>query len=68
MISYSPLWSYIRGNGIDVLDLCHDAVIGSETLDKLNRDDSVELSVIADICRVLGCDVEDVVTIVHSRY
>jgi DNA-binding Xre family transcriptional regulator len=64
MISYYPLWTTLHDARVDILDLCHDTGISPATLEKLNRDESVELSVIADICRVLGCEVEDVVKIV----
>jgi DNA-binding Xre family transcriptional regulator len=64
MISYYPLWETLSRADMDVLDMCHDAAIGSAVLEKLNLDESVELSVISDICRVIGCEVEDVVKIV----
>ncbi|MDR2532636.1 MAG: helix-turn-helix transcriptional regulator [Oscillospiraceae bacterium] len=64
MISNRPLWTTLHDAGVDVLDMCHDAGLSPATLEKLNRDESVELSIIANICCVLGCEVEDVVKIV----
>ena len=64
MLSYKPFWDFLDNNGIDVLDLCHDACISPGTLEKLNENKSVELSDIDRICEQLCCRIEDVVEVV----
>jgi len=63
MLSYHPLWKYLESRGIGVLDFCHDAVISPKTLEQLNGNESVELSVIECICGFLDCEIDDVVKI-----
>jgi DNA-binding Xre family transcriptional regulator len=61
-ISYEPLHRTLREKGI-TMSLMRGTVINSRTQAKINRNESVRLETIADICRYLDVPIEQVVEI-----
>jgi DNA-binding Xre family transcriptional regulator len=62
MISYEPLHRTLHEKGVTMSSM-RDTVINSRTQAKINRNESVNLTTIADICRHLDVPIEKVVRI-----
>ncbi|WP_368658692.1 helix-turn-helix domain-containing protein [Metabacillus halosaccharovorans] len=65
MFSYAPLMSTLHKKKISKTDLQKMINVSSATLAKISKDELVSMKVIDDICRVLDCEVQDV--IVHVK-
>ena len=62
-VSYANLWKLLIDRKIKKTELKAKANISPGTYAKLNRDQFVSMDVIARICYVLDCRVEDVLDI-----
>ena len=62
-VSYANLWKLLIDRKIKKAELKTKAKISPGTYAKLNRDQFVSMDVIARICHVLDCRVEDVLEI-----
>lgn len=62
MFSYAPLMSTLHKKKISKTDLQKMINISSATLAKISKDEFVSMKVIDDICEVLNCEVQDVIT------
>lgn len=60
MISYRPLWETMRRKNITTYALIKDYGFSRGTLDSLKHDRSISTATLDDICRIVGCRVEDV--------
>lgn len=62
-ISYDKLWNLVRQNKMKKGDLIQAANITKYSLAKLKNDESVDLSVMVNLCKVFHCDIGDLVEI-----
>ena len=62
-VSYANLWKLLIDRKIKKSELKTKAKISPGTYAKLNRDQFVSMDVIARICHVLDCRIEDVLEI-----
>lgn len=67
MISYAPLMATLHKRKISKTDLQKMIDISSATLAKISKDEFISMKVINDICRVLECNIEDVITYVKEE-
>ena len=63
-VSYANLWKLLIDRKIKKTELKADAKISPGTYAKLNRDQFVSMDVIARICGVLDCRVEDILEMI----
>lgn len=68
MISYTPFWNTLRGSKESTYTLITRHHISSSTIDKLRKDKPLNTTTINDLCRILGCRVEDVMQYVPSEH
>ncbi|MBA4701262.1 MAG: helix-turn-helix transcriptional regulator [Ruminococcus sp.] len=61
MISYAPLWRTLKSMGITQYKLINEYHVSTGTLDSLRKNKSVTLNTLQDICKILKCDISDVV-------
>lgn len=64
VISYGPLWATLNRCGISQYQLIHEYGVSTGTLDALHKNKSVTMNTVHDLCRILGCQISDVVEIV----
>lgn len=64
-ISYDRLWKLLLDRKMRKKDLENAAHISSAVIAKMGRSQSVNLETLVKICRVLQCDLENVVEVVH---
>lgn len=61
MIVFDPLWDTMKRKKISQYTLIRDYGVSTGTLDALRKNRSVTLHTINELCRILQCDVSDVI-------
>ncbi|MBO1722706.1 helix-turn-helix transcriptional regulator [Extibacter sp. GGCC_0201] len=61
MISYEPLWNTLKKKDISQYSLIKEYGFSTGTLDALRKNRSITLNTLHDICRMLDCEITDVV-------
>ena len=65
--SYNRLWKLMIDKKINKTTLRREAGITSNAMAKLGKDQPVNVEVIAKICRVLNCTVDDIMEILPDE-
>ena len=60
MISYCPFWKTLNSSGETTYTLIKNHRVSSSTIDKLRNNKPLNTTTINDLCRILGCQIEDV--------
>ena len=60
MITYKPLWETMKKKGITTYALIQKHNISSSTIHRLRHDQGITTQLIDDLCRILNCQVEDI--------
>lgn len=66
-ISYNRLWKLLIDNHMKKKDLKEKAELSTATMAKLGKNESVSLDVLVRICKVLNCEIGDVVEIAKDQ-
>ena len=66
MISYEPFWITLRNSGESTYTLIKNHHISSSTLHKLRKNKHLNTITINDLCRILRCDVDDIMEYIPS--
>jgi DNA-binding Xre family transcriptional regulator len=67
MISYKKLWHILLDKDLKKKDLGALAGVSTYTINKLNRGENVTTDVLQRICKALGCDIGDIMTIIDDE-
>ena len=65
--SYNRLWKLMIDKKINTTTLRREAGITSNAMAKLGKDQPVNVEVLAKICRVLNCTVDDIMEILPDE-
>jgi DNA-binding Xre family transcriptional regulator len=65
MITYKPLWETMKQKGITTYALINKYGISAATIDRLKNGGGITTAKIDDLCRILGCKVEDIIEYVQ---
>lgn len=60
MITYAPLWKTMKEKGITTYALINKHNISSSTMHRLRHNLGVTTQLIDDLCKILNCNVEDI--------
>ncbi len=66
-ISYNRLWKLLIDNHMKKKDLKEKAELSTATMAKLGKNESVSLDVLVRVCKVLNCEIGDVVEIAKDQ-
>lgn len=66
-IRYNRLWKLLIDNHMKKKDLKDKAELSTATMAKLGKNESVSLNVLVRICKVMNCEIGDVVEIVEDK-
>ena len=66
-VSYNKLWKLLIDKNMSKTDLRLKADIGTATLAKLCKNQPVSMYVLMRICRVLSCNIADVMDILPTE-
>ena len=61
MITYKPLWETMKKKGVSTYTLINKHNISSSTIHRLRHDQGVTTQLIDDLCKILDCNVEDII-------
>lgn len=64
--SYKKLWKLLIDKDMKKKDLAEKAEVSNYTLGKLTRGENVTTDVLVKICKVLECDIGDIMEIVEK--
>ena len=65
--SYKKLWKLLIDKDLKKKDLAKLAEISNYTIGKLTRGDNVTTDVLVKICKVLECDIGDIMEIIDTE-
>ena len=65
MITYAPFWATLEARGKTQTELIK-AGVSPTTLQKLRHDRSMGLSTLDQLCQLLDCEIQDIVTLIRS--
>lgn len=63
-VSYKKLWKILIDKGMKKKDLQAAAGISWASVTKLSKGETVSLEVLMKICKVLGCDIGDIMELI----
>ena len=62
MIKYEEFWKTLKASDETTYTLINNHRISSSTLDKLRKNKPLSTNTINDLCRILNCQVEDIMS------
>ncbi|MBO5836954.1 MAG: helix-turn-helix transcriptional regulator [Oscillospiraceae bacterium] len=66
MISYAPFWVTLKSSKESTYTLIKDHHISSSTIDKLRKNRPLNTTTINDLCRILNCQVAQIMEYIPS--
>jgi putative transcriptional regulator len=66
MISYAVFWETLKKSGESTYTLIKNHHISSSTIDKLRKNKPLNTTTINDLCRILECQVQDIMAYIPS--
>lgn len=67
VISYTPFWDTLKQSSETTYTLIKKHHLSSSTIDKLRKNKPLNTTTINDLCRILGCPVEQIMMYVPSN-
>lgn len=64
MTSYKKLWKLLIDKDLKKKDLARIADLSTYTIQKLSRNENVNIDTLVKICRALDCTLDDIVEII----
>ena len=61
MISYAPFWETLKNSKETTYTLINTYKVSSSTIDKLRNNKNITTLTINDLCRILDCDISDII-------
>ena len=65
--NYKKLWKLLIDKDMKKKDLAKLAGISNTSIAKMGRNENVTMEVLVKICKVLKCDIGDIVEITHEE-
>lgn len=66
MIDYSPFWETLENSAENWYTLTKKHRMSESTLHRLKHNENVTTKTLNDLCRILGCDIKDIVRYIPS--
>ena len=66
MITYNPFWNTLKDSGESTYTLIHIHRFSSSTIGRLRKNLPLSTTTLNDLCRILDCNVEHIMTYVPS--
>lgn len=67
MINYEPFWNTLKEKKITQYELINTYHVSTGTLDALRKGKSVTLNTLHDLCEILDCNIQGVVTFTKDK-
>lgn len=62
MISYEKLWKTMKAKGVSQYKLIHEYGFSTGQLDRLRKNENINVYTLDSLCRILDCAIEDIIT------
>jgi len=66
VISYAPFWDTLQASPESTYTLIKNHHLSSSTIDKLRKNKPLNTTTINDLCRILNCNISDIMTYAPS--
>ncbi|MCC8023953.1 MAG: helix-turn-helix transcriptional regulator [Clostridium sp.] len=66
MITYEPFWNTLKDSEESTYTLIHIHKLSSSTINRLRKDQPLSTTTINDLCRILDCDITDIISYTPS--
>ena len=66
-VNYNKLWKLLIDKGMTKTDLRMKTGMSTSTLAKMSKNENVSLDVILNICKVLECNIGEVVDVIETE-
>lgn len=66
-LSYNKLWKLLIDKGMTKTQMRQKADISTTTLAKLGKNETVSMEVLLRICKVLDCNVGDIMDVINEE-
>lgn len=66
-LSYNKLWKLLIDKGMTKTEMRLKADISTTTLAKMGKNETVSMEVLLRICKVLKCDISDIIKITNEE-
>lgn len=66
-LSYNKLWKLLIDKGMTKTEMRLKADISTTTLAKLGKNETVSMEVLLKICKVLGCNIGDIMDVINDE-
>ena len=66
-LSYNKLWKLLIDKGMTKTEMRLKADISTTTLAKLGKNEAVSMEVLLKICKVLNCNVGDIMDVINEE-
>ena len=67
MISYEPFWNTLKQKNISTYALTNDYNISNSLMDRIRHNGDLKLSTINKLCKVLDCEIGDIVKYIKDE-
>lgn len=67
MIVYDAFWRTLKDSSESTYTLIKNYRISSSTIDKLRKNKPLNTTTVNDLCRILNCDVSDIMSYIPSE-
>lgn len=67
ILEYNNLWKLMIDKNINKTELCKQAKISTNAMAKMGKNESVSLDILARVCNVLNCNLDDIVEIKRDQ-
>lgn len=66
MIDYSPFWNTLKNSTETTYTLINKHHISSAIIDKLRKNKPMNTTTLNDLCRILNCQIQDIIQYIPS--
>ena len=67
MISYRPFWETLENSNENWYTLTNKYNLSHSTLHRLKHDKDISTKTLNDLCRILNCNIQDIITYIPSN-
>ena len=67
MITYEPFWNTLKNSDESTYTLIYNHNLSSSTIDRLRKHKLLSTTTLNDLCRILDCDINDIISYQRSE-
>jgi DNA-binding Xre family transcriptional regulator len=67
VITYEPFWNTLKNSDESTYTLIYNHNLSSSTIDRLRKNKPLSTTTLNDLCRILDCDINDIISYQRSE-